>query len=105
MILKNIVQFLIKLILFSEERSNTKRTVGKYHIFGGLNAKNCVSWGNFVYNLRVLWVNFHICWNGACVKHLTNIMPAHDGGINHNFEIQLVEKLLPRSFGAHCSLK
>ena len=78
------MQFLIKLILFSEERSNTKRTVGKYQIFGGLNAKNCVSWGKKGSNLRVLQVNFHIGWNGACVKHLTNIMSAHDGGIYHN---------------------
>ena len=27
-----------------------------------------------MFDLRVLWVNFHICWNGACVKYLTNIM-------------------------------
>ena len=42
--------------------------------FWGSNAKNRVFWGKNVAVIRILRVNFHICWKVACVKDLTSIM-------------------------------
>ena len=48
-------------------------TVGESHICLDLNG---VFGGKTCRGLRVIGVNFHICWKRACVKDLTNIMSA-----------------------------
>ena len=67
-----------KIDIQSKESAYFKRTVGESHICLDLNG---VFGGKTCCGLRVIGVNFHICWKHACVKDLTNIMSDKVGSI------------------------